>query len=517
LSPEGINLFFKGWFNYGFTFGNSTFAAMYLFGAFILSLYYLLQAQVKKWWMYVLPVVMVINPYILNHKVWFGDLSGGLIGDARSSAYVLILSLIALVVTWLVSKITNTKKRSVVLYSLFGASLVVATLASWSLFSNDGYLRQAYLSQATAARPLIWDMSEKVIMQRPFFGWGIDTFERVFELNYDNRLLQPDYGNEPWFDRAHNVFIDQAVDNGIFGLASYLAIYITIILSLIYVTLKSHEKEDRIFASLLIIYFALHFAELQTAFDTSISYPLVIFMVASAIILFQRTVAHNKKKNEAPEYILNVPLKYILGTAIIAFSCWSLFWGWIPFVRAQISNGTIRTIGDSTKRLPIYPILFGSSVDKHLFLWRTTTDFQRGIGQDPRVLENPAKVAGLRNEIALFETEYRKYVEENPLHFRAHLNLADTLIYERLFGVDKLADAQKVLDRAIELVPQAPQPYWMKAVAYVYMKKFDLAREYAKKAYDLNPKIEQSAEVMKYVETSIKNFPEIELFFFKYI
>jgi tetratricopeptide (TPR) repeat protein len=83
--------------------------------------------------------------------------------------------------------------------------------------------------------------------------------------------------------------------------------------------------------------------------------------------------------------------------------------------------------------------------------------------------------------------------------------------------VDRLAEAQEVLDKAIELVPQSPQPYWMKAVAYIYMKKFDLAREYAQKGLALNPKIVQSQKIVEYVEKSIKNFPNIDLYFFRQI
>ncbi len=57
----------------------------------------------------------------------------------------------------------------------------------------------------------------------------------------------------------------------------------------------------------------------------------------------------------------------------------------------------------------------------------------------------------------------------------------------------------------------------MKAVAYVYMGKFDLAREYANKGLALNPKIKQSQDIVDYVEKSAKTFPEIDLFFFKQI
>ena len=74
-----------------------------------------------------------------------------------------------------------------------------------------------------------------------------------------------------------------------------------------------------------------------------------------------------------------------------------------------------------------------------------------------------------------------------------------------------------MLDDAIKLVPQSPQPHWMKAVGYLYMKKFDLAREYAQKGLDLNPRVVQSREVVRYIDDSIKTFPEIDLFFFKQI
>ena len=166
--------------------------------------------------------------------------------------------------------------------------------------------------------------------------------------------------------------------------------------------------------------------------------------------------------------------------------------------------------------MPLYRVMFGTPIDKHAFLWRTTTDFQRGISQNPAVLTKPEQVKGLKQEAALFSELFEEYVDTHPDHFRAHLNWADILIYQRLFNVDRLEDAQEVLDDAIELAPQSPQPYWMKAVAYVYMGQFAKAREFAKKAYNLNPDIEISKDVMEYVERSIRTVPEIDLYFFKY-
>ena len=515
FGPEGLGWIFKTYSSDAFTFGNSTFAGMYIFGAFLLSIYYLLQADHKKWWMYVMPILLVINPNIINGKLLIAGVSGGLVGEARASAYSIVIALAALIVIWLVSKIKMVKTKTIVTYSIFSISVLGFVLCAISLLSHDGYLRGLYLSTTKDARPVVWEMSERVIAQHPYFGWGGDNFERVFETNYDNRVLQDEYGKEAWFDRAHNIFIDQLVDNGFVGLVAYALLYVVIILSLVYVTLKSAERKDRIFASVLIVYFSLHLVELQTAFDTAISYPMLAMMVVFSVILFDRTrVNMTKKENEID---MGSWYKYPVSVLILLFFAWSFVQGLVPFVRAQIANGSVRTSGSSDGRILEYGKLFNSPVDKHSFLWKTSTDFQKAIGQNPKIVEDPKKAEMLKKELVIFENEYRTYSAQYPKHFRARLNLADMLIYQRLFGVNKLDEAQEVLDEAISMVPQAPQPYWMKAVAYVYMKKFDLAREYAKKAFDLNPKIKQSQDVIDYVERSIKSFPAIDLYFFKQI
>ena len=514
FGSDGFGIIFPNSLYDAFTFGNSTFAAMYLFGAFMLSLYYLLQEERRKWWMYALPVALVINPNTLNRNVWYGDFSGGLAGEAQATSYVILFSLLALGLVWLVSKVKDARTRSKVSYALLGIGLLAAVLTSFSLLSPGGYLREEYLSRATAARPLVWEISERAIAERPAFGWGADNFERVFEKNYDNRLLEEQYGNEAWFDRAHNVFIDQMVDNGIIGLALYFAVYLITILVLIYTALHAATKRDRIFAAILAVYFTLHIAELQTAFDTSISYPMLAFLLVSAGVLYHRARALKKENRVVP---LNQTARYAAGALVLGLFSWSLFAGAIPFTSAQIANGEIRQVGSAERRLPLYPTLFASPVDVQALLWRIATDFQRGIAQDPSVLGDASKMEGLMEEVAIFEETYRTYVADNLENFRAHLNLADMLIYQMLFGVNKLEEAQEVLDRAIELVPQSPQPYWMKAVAYVYMQKFALAREYAAQGLERNPQIVQSQDVVKYVENSIKTFPEIDLFFFRQI
>ncbi len=162
-------------------------------------------------------------------------------------------------------------------------------------------------------------------------------------------------------------------------------------------------------------------------------------------------------------------------------------------------------------------MIFSAPIDTAGFLNRTVTDLQRGISVDPSVLQKPGVAEGFQKEFAFFGENYQSYVESNPNDYRARIKMTDLYLYQMLFGVNNLTLAQESSDKAIALVPQAPQAYWQKSVAYLYERKFDLAREWAKKAYDLNPNIEESARLKQYIEDSIKTFPEIELYNFKQI
>ncbi len=514
FGPEGFNFLFKKLPWDGFTFGNSTFAGMYLFGTFLFSIYLLLSADQKKWWNFLLPILIVVNPYILNIKSTEGVGLLRFVGEARASATVLFMSMLVWFGVWIISKI---KKQQIQKYVAFGSLylfFVMLCVSAMSLFSENGFLRNLYLSQATSGRTLVWEMSSELIKERPLLGWGTENFEKVFERNYDNRTLTPEFGGEPWFDRAHNIFIDQAFDNGLVGLLLYISIYIVLGYMLLRVVFISKEKSHKLLALTLLIYSTLHLVELQTSFDTSVSFVLLAVVIALSLSLFREI---NNKGNVADQKDLPQGRVQVIASIFVLFGLWSLVYGVFPFLTSGIVNGSIRTVGSAEKRLPLYDTLFATTVDKQAVLWRTFTDFQRGIGENPKVLSDPKKVSFLIKELERFEQEYKSYTTKHPDNFRALLNYADTQIYFMLFGVDKLKEAHEILDRAIILVPTAPQPLWMKSVAYLYMGKFDVAREYAKKAFDLNPGIPGSIELNKYIEDSIRTFPEIDLYFFKQI
>lgn len=66
----------------------------------------------------------------------------------------------------------------------------------------------------------IWGMALEGIKERPVIGWGHEGYNYVFSTYYEPSL----YGQEPWFDRAHNVYLDWAVAGGIPALLLFLAL-----------------------------------------------------------------------------------------------------------------------------------------------------------------------------------------------------------------------------------------------------------------------------------------------------
>lgn len=518
LARDGLGLIFaeKPW--QGFTFGNSSFAAMYVYAAFILSFYYVFSLEgVRRWWHKLLPLVYVINPFFINKDLWLGKINVlddplTVLGGAQASAVTAIVSVVGLFGIYLISKIKSRKIRIRAFFAtgMIGAAIFVG--AVYSFLTPGKFLHEAYLNQETPARPIVWELSKESISQKPLLGWGTDNFDRAFEANYDNRLLEQKNGAEPWFDRAHNIFIDQTVESGYVGLAAYLLVYLAILASMIYVMWKSSNRNQQALAAVITVYFVGHMLELQTAFDTSISYIAVVFMAALGASLFHKVYdEHAKEKSVISLYPV---MTRIVGVVMIAGFGYLFVVGTVPIVKAQKANGYVHDIGSSEKRLERYPALFGSPVDPASFLWRTVSDFQRGIAEKPEVLDDPKKRESFLKESQFFIAESEAYLARRPDDFRMHLTLANMYIYQRLLGVDNLDKAHEVLARAEKLVPKFPQTHWMDAVAYLYQAKFKLARDAARKAYDLNPGVEQSRKMIDYIETSTNTFPNITFYNF---
>lgn len=518
LGPQGFKVLFLQVPYDGFLFGNSSFAAMYLFAVFLLSLYVVFRKKRtrKEWYWFILPFVFVLNPFLLNMKLFTGGIAhfSDILGAAQATSIGVYISILFLIGFFILFLIRSRKVRTWCIIGLLGVVVVVTSVGVHSLLSDNGVVRQAYNTKSTAARPLVWELSRSMIAERPVTGWGIDNFSKAFQTHFDTRLMQADYGNEPWFDRAHTVILDQTIDTGYVGVSLYVAIYLVLLILLAYVLIHAVEREDRVLGSILVTYFIVHFLELQTAFDTTISMTIGIVMMALTFVLYEKVRA---ARGASDMKTLPVYITRGVGVLFIGYFGWAVLFGTIPFWRVQHVNGVIRTVGNAEKRIPLYPIIFSTPVDPLGIIWRTTNDFEKGISESPSILADQKRAADLVKELDVFTKAYESYIEKYPNNFRAHINLANMYVYHMLFGINMLDKVGPVLDRAQEIAPLYPQPYWIKSVAALYSRDFEKARFYAQKASEMNPDVVETKRLQEYIETSIRTFPEIDLYSFNQI
>lgn len=157
------------------------------------------------------------------------------------------------------------------------------------------------------SRIMVWDMSLKGFMDRPFLGYGQEGFGYVFANHYNPKL----YDQEQWFDRAHNVLLDWLIAGGILG---FLA-YITMFLSAVYMTLRLDSLSPKT-QGVLLGSLAAYLVHILFVFDTLTSYISICLIFG--YIVFE---THKEKlfilRHEGVD---KLRMKLIVGLLCVSFA-----------------------------------------------------------------------------------------------------------------------------------------------------------------------------------------------------
>lgn len=198
------------------TFGNATYLAVYmLFMAFFtaLAFYWWGKGKTKiRWWYgaaFILQLIMIF--YTATRGTILG-LFGGAV-------------LTALIILFFGERTKQVKKWGVgVLIALvvLGGGFFLAKDTAF-IQSHDVLTRIANISLSEGStRFTIWNMAWQGFQERPVFGWGQESFNYVFNKYYEPSM----YAQEPWFDRAHNEYLDWLVAGGSMGFLLYLSLFV---------------------------------------------------------------------------------------------------------------------------------------------------------------------------------------------------------------------------------------------------------------------------------------------------
>lgn len=179
--------------------------------------------------------------FAIAATVWLACEAGGrgrrigLLALAGLQTFILLQSgtrgaLVGLVVAVLLcglagAAFTGRGRRALVLAGLtaaggLGAGLVwlraTPDLADHPILGRYGHMGRADLE----TRFSLWRMAWDGVLARPLTGWGHEGYRHVF-----NRFYEPGFAaQEPWFDRAHNLYLDVLVVGGAPALGLFAAL-----------------------------------------------------------------------------------------------------------------------------------------------------------------------------------------------------------------------------------------------------------------------------------------------------
>lgn len=200
------------------TFGNAEYLAAYLLFTIAVSLWQAFESK-KVWMRWLLYALTILELIILYYTATRGAILG-LVGAAILGS-----------VLWMIESGKRGRRfAAAALIALVVISGGFYLVRNSSFVQNDPTLaRIASISLASGAtRFTIWHMALEGVAARPVTGWGQEGFNYVFNQYYEPSL----YGQEQWFDRAHDIFLDWMVAGGIPAFLLFVALLVATVIAL---------------------------------------------------------------------------------------------------------------------------------------------------------------------------------------------------------------------------------------------------------------------------------------------
>ncbi len=279
----------------------------------------------------------------------------------------------------------------------------------------------------TQGRYFVWPMAIKGFIEKPILGWGQEGFNFVFNKYYDPRM----YKQEPWFDRAHDTYLDWLIAGGALGLLSYSAI----IFYLFYYTIKSSELEKRDKAIILGLVSAYLFNNIFV-FDQISSY-ILFFTVLAFVHSNVPGTKRIKIFSDSEKWRPMIEALILIFTIVVIYLVIYLPWQQNKNLLTVLSlnnQGKIGTIMEYTKPLAGYGMGFPESLEH---ISQTTMS----------LVTNPSVPVELKQKLFdLVDGAFKKNIEKVPDDARYRLFYGIFLSRFGWYGraVEQLVEAQKL-------------------------------------------------------------------------
>ena len=302
----GINEIHQGGVRLDGTLGNAIYLAVYmLFHIFIATLLMWREwHKVSLRWVY--GILILLQTTILYYTATRGAILG-LLGGLFIMALLNVFNL-------------DQKEKLVRKLSIGVLAFLVILVGVFFVARNTNFVTSSpVLSRfsslnfneiKTQGRYFVWPMAIEGVKEHPILGWGQENFNYIFNEHYTPEM----YKLEPWFDRAHNIFLDWLVVGGILGLVAYLSLYAT----LLYVIWKKDTGFSHAEKSILTGLIAAYFFHNVFVFDHLISY--ILFFSLLSYVNFRIPAHKSKEKQRASDLDKVFPLAAGLVSIALIFT-----------------------------------------------------------------------------------------------------------------------------------------------------------------------------------------------------
>ncbi len=137
----------------------------------------------------------------------------------------------------------------------------------------------------TKTRFSAWQTFFKAIQEKPILGWGPENQSIAFDKYYDPSLPYLIKTTEDWWDRAHNIFLDIAVQYGLPFLLVYLFFFGYLFWRLHRSKHRTEQKETQISAHAIQAIFIAYFTDLFFEFNSVTTHIMLFFIIGYSLHL----------------------------------------------------------------------------------------------------------------------------------------------------------------------------------------------------------------------------------------
>jgi hypothetical protein len=497
---------------YGLSFGNETYAGAYLLLTLVFSFPEVIRKGVEKKMRAVLVgsfLLTALSPLLFNTGIFFGKVSLGalvtapqmLLGIARASSATLFILAGYFTIYFIIRRFAPSKQVRTIITAWSVLVVVGVSLLVSQLFVSGSAVQNVYIKESTAARIIVWERSGEAIAERPFLGHGPENFNYAFEKHFDNRLFMEENLAEIWFERGHNIFIDTLVTTGALGLSALMIFYL-LFMVVVYRAGKRGDITGTEQAFMMALVPA-HVLQMQTGFDTIGSYTMFAVLLGYVLSLERQGAPRCIVE---PSQLVRKGIAGVLSVLIVLSVAFYLVpeWG-----RQEALAQTFKEKSFDLQKA--YALKSTARTSSFESLRLSSASFIQGALALLAKDQGPGRVTTVLSFLDMYEKRYVSYIEKNPNHYRARVNLAYVYLIETSLGNDKLTEARAVLEPAFALSPQNPLTPILMSLTELYGENPEGARKYMDQALALNPDIEFTQKADAYLKEQLSHPQQISV------